>query len=50
MEKTITFTMTESQVKSFEKLLDEFNATVKRDKKIEIDKEKEMSKIGKKLL
>lgn len=30
MEKTVTFTMTENQVKKFEKLLDEFNNTVKQ--------------------
>lgn len=45
MEKTITFTMTESQAKRFEKLLDEFNATMSSVKENKIDKEKEMSKI-----
>jgi hypothetical protein len=45
MEKTITFTMTESQAKKFESLLDEFNATVNRNKESEASREKEMSKI-----
>ncbi len=40
MEKTITFTMTESQAKKFEDLLDEFNNTVKRKEKIEVEREK----------
>ena len=45
MEKTITFEMTESQAKSFEKLLDEFNATMSPVRENKIDREKEMSKI-----
>ncbi len=45
MEKTITFEMTESQAKSFEKLLDEFNDTMKRIKKNEAGREDEMSKL-----
>lgn len=39
MEKTITFTMTESQAKEFENLLDEFNNTIIQPKKLEESKD-----------
>lgn len=42
---TITFEMTENQAKSFEKLLDEFNDTMKRVKEDEPAKESERSKL-----
>ncbi len=45
MEKTITFVMTEHQAKSFEKLLDEFNDTMKRVKENEPAREAERSKL-----
>ncbi|MCY7376259.1 MAG: hypothetical protein LH472_09850 [Pyrinomonadaceae bacterium] len=45
MANTITFEMTENQAKSFEKLLDEFNDTMKRVKKDEPAREAERSKL-----
>ena len=45
MEKTITFEMTEYQAKSFEKLLDEFNDTMKRVKENDSVREAERSKL-----
>ncbi len=45
MEKTINFTMTESEAKKLDELLDKFNKTLNYDKEKETDREKEMSKI-----
>ena len=45
MANTITFEMTENQAKSFEKLLDEFNDTMKRATKDETARETERSKL-----
>lgn len=45
MEKTITFEMTEHQAKSFEKLLDEFNDTMRWVKEDEPARESERSKL-----
>ncbi len=45
MANTITFEMTEHQAKSFEKLLDEFNDTMKRVKENEPAREAERSKL-----
>ncbi len=44
MEKTITFEITESQMKRFEKLLDEINDTAKQTGENESGKEKQSSK------
>ena len=45
MEKTISFEITESQAKKFEKLLDEFNTTLTHTTENETVKEREMSKL-----
>lgn len=45
MANTITFEMSEQQAKSFEKLLDEFNETMKRVKENEPAREAEQSKL-----
>lgn len=45
MEKTIKLEISESQAKKFEKLLDEFNNTMKQVEKNEADKEDETSKL-----
>lgn len=45
MANTITFEMTENQARSFEKLLDEFNDTMKRIKENEPAREAERSKL-----
>ncbi len=45
MANTITFEMTETQAKSFERLLDEFNDTMKRATKDEPAREAERSKL-----
>lgn len=47
MEKTITFTMTESEAKKFEELLDEFNNTVKRNEKLGVELEKNSNNMTK---
>ena len=45
MANTITFEMTENQAQSFEKLLDEFNDTMKRATDNEPAREAERSKL-----
>ncbi len=45
MANTITFEMTENQAQKFEKLLDEFNDTMKRATKDETTREAERSKL-----
>ena len=45
MANTITFEMTETQARSFEKLLDEFNDTMNRATKNESAREAERAKL-----
>jgi hypothetical protein len=44
MEKTINFTMTDNQAKSFEKLFEDFNETMKRMEENKVSKEEEINK------
>lgn len=45
MPNSVTFEMTETQAQKFEKLLDEFNETMKRATKDETNREAERSKL-----
>ncbi|MGI8787659.1 MAG: hypothetical protein ACR2HG_07870 [Pyrinomonadaceae bacterium] len=45
MANTITFEMTDSQVKSFESLFDDFNRTMKRINENEKSREEEMNRL-----